>query len=64
MSCNCTNIIEEIAEIKALLLALLDARKEQDVLTQPFHMRAADRRAAAIADRARKDQKKLRQPGN
>jgi len=65
MSCDCTNIIDEIAEIKTLLLALLDARKEQEVLTtQPFHMRAADRRAASLADQAKKQEKKqLRQLG-
>lgn len=65
MSCNHDAIIQELTEIKALVLDLLQARKEAADLYEPFHMRAAARRAAALADQAKKQERKhLRQPSN
>lgn len=64
MSCNHDAIIQELTEIKALVLDLLQARKAAD-LYEPFHMRADARRAAALADQAKKQERKhLRQPSN
>jgi len=67
MTCKGAEIIEEIAQIKKLLLELLQARRGQDDL-RPFPVspqRDAPRRAASLADfAAKREREKMRQSGN
>ena len=69
MSCVCTaTILQEIAELKAMVHDLHQTRKDGDDLPgQPFSMskKYEKRAAASIADQARKqERKRLRQSGN